>query len=435
MKEILKNISYDLYLIVLGAMAFFSFTGALSDYIVLLYVGIGFLAVIAKRSVFYILPIALFMTMSTTELRNDVTSIIIFTVIVGVIIIVDILRNRKFVKTGYLFLPFLILIILSVFTSKNAIDGFTPMVGFALAIVMFVIYVYFINTIEPSQDNYAKVAKLLMYLALVVSMQMLHQVYMQGEDAIWFIEHRRINLGWENLNIIIYVNLVSLPLIGYLVTKVRFKLPYMLFGLIIVVGIFLTLSRSSILTVGVYVLLLVPIIFLLEKNKTQLVIQGLICVMVIVIGIYFLEHYGNVISDVINAVLSRDWKKTEDRTVLLEIAIEQFKLHPIIGSGGLYSSAIHLVEYGAHNYHNIIARSSSLGSLGILTVIFLFIRKTKLIMLSKSSFKWFALIMIYVTALVNGMFQPMYFYTTYMVYLILVLAVIEVNIKEPIKGI
>ena len=435
MKEILKNISYDLYLIVLGTLAFFSFIGELSDYIILIYVGIGFLAVIAKKSVFYLLPIALFMTMSTTELREDVTSITIFTIIAIFLMGTDIIRNRQFKRVGYLFLPFMILVVLSVFSSINAIDGFTPMVGFALTVAMLVLYLYFLNTIEPSKENYAKVAKLLMYLALVVSMQMLHQVYSQGEQAIWFVQHRRINLGWENLNIIIYVNLVSLPLIGYLITKVRFKLPYMMFALIITVGVFLTLSRSSILTIGVYIVLLLPLLFLVEKNRTQLAIQGLICIMFIVIGIYYLEHYNGVISDVIKAITSRDWTRTEDRTVLLEVAIEQFKLHPIIGSGGLYSSSIHLIEYGPKNYHNIIARASSLGSLGLLTVILLFIRKTKLIMLSKSSFKWFVLIMIYVTALINGMFQPMYFYTTYMVYLILVLVVIEVNIKEPIKGI
>lgn len=435
MKEVLNKISYDLYLIVLGSFAFFSFTGAISEYIILLYVGIGFLVVIAKKSVFYFLPIALFMTMSTTELRDDVTSIVIYAVIILIIFIIDIIRNRTFTKTGYLFLPFLLFIILSVFSSMNAIDNFTPMVGFALAVVMLVLYVYFLNTIQSGENTYQKVSKLLMYLALVVSAQMLYQVSLQGENAIWFIEHRRIDLGWENLNIIIYVNLVALPLVGYLISKAKFKLMYMIFAVIIIIGVFLTLSRSSILTVGVYVLALVPTLLVLEKNKTWFIIQGLICLMFIVIGIYYLEHYHQVISDILNAIISRDWTHTEDRTVLLKVAIEQFKLHPIVGSGGLYSSAVHLIEYGPKNYHNIIARASSLGSLGLLTLIFLFVRKTKLIMLSKSTFKWFALIMIYVTAFVNGMFQPMYFYTTYMVYLILVLVVIEVNIKEPINQI
>ncbi|AIO19297.1 O-Antigen ligase [Candidatus Izimaplasma bacterium HR1] len=434
MKEGLRKISYDLYLIVLGTLAFFSFTGKIDDYILLIYVGIAFLVIIAKKSVFYILPISFFMTMSTNMLRDDITAITIFIIIILVIMAIDTIRNRNFTKIGYLFLPFLALIILSVFSSMNAVDGFTPLVGFVLAIAMALFYVYFINTIQRSNENYAKVAKMFMYLAVVVTMQMLHQVNLQ-EDAIQFIQRRRINLEWENLNIIIYVNLIAIPFVAYLITKVKVKLPYMILGLIITIGIFLTLSRSSILTVGVYILILVPLVLKLEKDKMLLIIQGLVLFLIIVIGIFFLERYNYVISDVIRAITSREWTKTEDRTVLLEVAIEQFKLHPIFGSGGLYSSAAHLEAYSARNYHNIIARTSSLGVLGFITVALLFIRKTKLIMLSNSSFKWFALVMIYVTAFVNGMFQPMYFYTTYMIYMILVLAVIEVNIKGSIKRI
>jgi hypothetical protein len=43
--------------------------------------------------------------------------------------------------------------------------------------------------------------------------------------------------------------------------------------------------------------------------------------------------------------------------------------------------------------------------------------------------------MLYVTAFVNGFFQPMYFYTTYMAYVFIVLAMIEVNINAKIEGI
>ncbi len=435
MKEGLKKISYDLYLIVLGTLAFFSFTGKITDYILIIYVGIALLAVIAKKSVFHILPIAFFMTMSTTMLRNDVTSIVVFGLIVFIIMLIDILRNRNFTKPGYLFLPLFSLIILSVFSSMNAVDGFTPLVGFALTVAMVMIYVYFLNTVEKGEENYIRISKMFMYLAVVVSMQMLHQCYIQGEDAILFIQRRRINLEWENLNIIIYINLIAIPFIAYLVTQVKIKLPYMLLGLIVAIGIFLTLSRSSILSVGVYTLILIPLIYKFEKDKMLLTIQGLFVVLIIVIGIFYLERYNYIISDVIKALTSRDWTKTEDRTNLLVVAWEQFKLHPLFGSGGLYSSAAHLESIGPNNYHNIIATTSSLGILGFLSVGFLFFRKTKLIMLSNTSFKWFALVMVYVTAFVNGMFQPMYFYTTYMMYLILVLVVIEVNIKGLNKGI
>ncbi len=296
------------------------------------------------------------------------------------------------------------------------------------------IYVYFLNTLKPGEDNYIRISKMFMYLAVLVTAQMLYQVFSQGDLAIEFVSRRRINLEWENLNIIIYVNLVSIPFIGYLITKYKVKLPYILLGLVVVLGIILTLSRSSLLTVGIYGVVLIPLVFYFDKDKMNLIIQSLFGVLVIMIGIYYVEQQG-VISDIISAIISRDWTNTENRTELLVVAFEQFKLHPLLGSGGLYSSSIHLQHIGPLNYHNTFAQASSLGLFGLLAFGFLFFRKTKLIMLSKCSFRWFALVMIYITAFVNGMFQPMYFYTTYMIYLIMVLAVIEVNIKGPIKGI
>ena len=122
------------------------------------------------------------------------------------------------------------------------------------------------------------------------------------------------------------------------------------------------------------------------------------------------------------------------RMELIDVAIEKFKEMPIIGSGGLYASNIYLEPYGANNYHNTFAQISSLGIIGILGFGYLFFRKTKMIMISKSAFAWFALVMIFVTAFVNGFFQPMYFHTVYMAYVFIVLAIIEVNINGEIKG-
>jgi len=48
-------------------------------------------------------------------------------------------------------------------------------------------------------------------------------------------------------------------------------------------------------------------------------------------------------------------------------------------------------------------------------------------LLTKDSYKWFILILLFVTAFINGSLQPMYFYTTYMIYLFMILASIEVT--------
>ncbi len=434
MKKILKNLSYDIYIITLFTLTFFSFTGQLEDYLLFIVIGIAVIMVIAKKSVFYIIPVPFFMQMSFSGLRDNVQVTTVYTVIFAIIIILDLIRNRSFSKKGYLSIPLLILVVGSIFTHINSPDLFTTFAGFTQILSVFLLYVYFLNTTEKSEENYIKISKLFMYLGMLVTFEMMFQVLNQGEAGIEFINNRRIDLGWENLNVIIYANLVSIPFIAYLITKSKFKLPYMVAGIIVVIGVLLTLSRSSILTVGVYALFLTPIMFFTEKSKMQFIIHGLLFVMVGFITLYFAEKQGY-ITDLILALKARDWTNTDDRVVLIKVAIEKFKEFPIFGSGGLYSSRTHLSEFGSNNYHNTIAQASSLGLIGLLGFAFLFIRKTKLIMLSKSSFKWFALTMIFVTTFVNGFFQPMYFYTTYMVYVFVVLAIIESNNDGLIKGI
>ena len=70
-----------------------------------------------------------------------------------------------------------------------------------------------------------------------------------------------------------------------------------------------------------------------------------------------------------------------------------------------------------------------MGILGLLAFGYLFYKKTKLVLKSQSDFKWFVLVMIYVTAFVNGMLQPMYFYASYMIFIFLIIATIEVSLE------
>ena len=108
------------------------------------------------------------------------------------------------------------------------------------------------------------------------------------------------------------------------------------------------------------------------------------------------------------------------------IAWDKFKEFPIFGSGGLYTSRYFMQDTGIISYHNIFAQASTLGILGIGALIYTFYIKTKMIVSRNSDFIWFALILIYITAFVNGFLQPMYFNSAYMNYIFIIIASIEV---------
>ncbi|MCF7925251.1 MAG: O-antigen ligase family protein [Candidatus Izimaplasma sp.] len=362
--------------------------------------------------------------MSFSDLRDNVEITTVYTVILVLLIVYDLIQNRTLTKLGKLTLPLLLLSVASIVTHINSPDVFTTFAGFMQIASVLGLYYYFVNTVDDNEKNIEYVAKILMYLGALVTIEMLYYIIIQDTLAIEIIRQRSINLGWENINLVIYANIISIPLIAYLISHSKIKFYYMFFALLNSLGILLTLSRSSLLTLGVFVVLLLPIMIIYEQHRFKLLFHGLLFLLMLSIGLYYAEQY-ELVSQYIEAITDRDLTYIQDRIALLKIALEQFEQHPIIGSGGLYSSRVHLSENGALNYHNTIAQASTLGIVGLLGFLWLFVQKTRTLLLKTASFKWFVLILIYVTAFVNGFFQPMYFYTTYMIYIFLVLAVIE----------
>ncbi len=427
----LKNIKYDLYLILLTVLTFFSFIGPLKEYLLPLFVGIGFLFVLAGANVFYVLPIPFFMQMSFTDLRDNVEITTIYTTILTILIVIDLVLNRKIKYKGTLSPVLLFLLFIATITHINSPNLFTTFAGFMQIASVLGLYFYFINTFNEKYDNTMLVAKLLLYISILVSIEMMYVIYQSGDSLIDVLKRRDVNLGWENINVVIYANLVSLPLTAYLVHKARYKVIYMFLALVSVIAIFLTLSRSSVFTLLVYTIVLIPLMFIISKEKLKLLLHGLLFLIITSTIMYFLETNYSLLTQYLEALGTRDILKLDDRIKLLEIAFETFKKYPIVGSGGLYSSRIIIANngLGALNYHNTIAQASTLGILGICGFFYLFAKKTYLIMLSKDDFKWFVLVMLFITAFVNGTLQPMYFYSTYMVFIFLVIATIEVNLR------
>ena len=428
MLERLKTIEYDIYLMALGTLSFLSYLGILDKILLPLFIVIALVMIFLKKSSLYLIPIPVFIQMSFSLLRDDVSVTTTYSIIFLVILIIDVIVNRKLKKLGKLFIPLAIMVGLSILSGINAPDLFTAFAGFSQLASVLLIYVYFVNAIEDDKDNLINISKLFLYASMFVTFEMLHFAVTHELEFMDVIRRRIIDLGWENLNIIIYSNVLSIPLAGYLVLKSKYKVTYMIFAMISIIGILMTLSRSSILTLGVFAILIVPYIFYKENGHKATLIHGVGFLVLTALVFLFFEQQG-IITGYIDVLFDRDLLKFNDRLELLEIALEQFKLHPIIGSGGLYSSRVYLEPTGAMNYHNTIAQASTLGILGLLGLAYLFFEKTKLILSKKSDFKWVLLVLIYVTAFVNGSLQPMYFYTTYMAFIFMILATYE-NIEE-----
>lgn len=431
MMKLINTVKFDIYMLILASLTYLSYTGVIGSSFVLIMVAIVLCMIILKADILYVASPALFIQMGTGLDHNKTQGTIIYIIVILALVMIDIYRNRQINKLGNLFIPLAIFVALSVLTVFNQVSYYLTIAGFVEMLVALLLYVYFVNTMTKDKLTFINIAKYVTYLSLVVTAEMIYNLLSSDQEIITIIRARSIDLGWANLNLVIYFNLISLPLIGYLVVNSKVKIFYMLYALGTMTGIFLTLSRSSIASVGLYILVLVPLVLYFEKNRLSLFIQGFIfLVLVAGAGIYLQQDM--IITDYMDSLLSRDLTDFESRYDLILVAIDLLKENPIFGSGGVYASRAHLAHLGPINYHNTIAQASTLGIFGIINLLYLFVLKFKIILKNSDSFKWFALLMIVVTGLINGMFQPMYFYTTYTALMLLVLAAIEVN-NDPSK--
>lgn len=425
MKNKLENIKFDLYLVLLVVLTFLSYLGYFTDFIIPIFVIIGLAGIFTRKKVIYILPIILFVQMAFSDLSDDESLVTMYSFFVGALVVIDFVYNRKFVRLGVMTIPLGIFSLLAIITAINSPDLYNTFEGWLQITIVLVVYLYLVNTFDDDEINFSHIAKLFMYVSFLVTIEMLYFVIDNDLEPIVVIRNRIIDLGGKNLNLIIYTNILAIPLMAYLVLKSKIKLPYMVIALISATGILLTLSRSSIFTLGVYILILIPVILYLEKNRLSLIIQGVVFLLMLSAGLYFLEQQ-DIVSDYFNTLFARDFGDYDNRFDVWLIAWEKLKEFPIFGSGGLYISRFFQKDTGIISYHNIFAQASTLGVLGLGALGYTFYIKTKMIISKNSDFIWFALILIYVTAFVNGMLQPMYFNSAYMNYIFIIIASIEV---------
>jgi len=425
MMKHIKSIQFDLYLLLLLILTFFSYIGLLGIFIIPIFLIIAIGLIWYRADVIFLIPLGLFVQMTTIEISEDFGFATFFSFSATGLLILDFIRNRKFTKFGKLFKPLAIFAILSIITAINMVDLYSLFQGFGRITSILVFYVYFVNTLNKDKVTITNISKILIYLSILVTLEILHFVFTSDLEIIELIDSRDWNLSWGNLNVIIFSNLVSLPLVGYLIIKSRIKIFYMLYSLIIVSGIFITFSRSSVICVVFYIAFLAPMVFILEKSRFNLILQSILFGLII-LGLSFYVDLRFLYSTLLENFTIRGLSTYFSRLDLIKIGLEKLKEFPLFGSGGLYSSRYFLVENESSNYHNFIIQASTLGIFGVINLFYLFYLKVKVIQESKDIFKYFALLMIVVTMLVNGMFQPMYFHSTYMTYIFLVLAGIEV---------
>ena len=134
------------------------------------------------------------------------------------------------------------------YTFRNLLGG----IALAFSFVWF--YIYFYNTLEWKEDTVNYVARLLVLASGVILIQLAKIYIFDGAVADGSINKGALVLGWGMSNNIGGMLAMFMPASFWLAYKSRFGPAFYVFGFVIFAGVFLTLSRTSVLVAAVALL-------------------------------------------------------------------------------------------------------------------------------------------------------------------------------------
>jgi hypothetical protein len=427
----IRKIQLEIYFVFVASISFYFYTHELVSGLMIFYILLMILHALLKFKPIYILVILLLSLSSIGHFTSDFLEFTLLALGFLVVLFAYMIRLPKIKRKKGLKGPIIALYVSSLITFYFTENIIYSIVGVIIVSIGVLLYYFFIGALNKDDDHLKDMTKIYMYVGTYVFVQLMYFVLQSDIDVSTLIRSREISISWENINNIGFQAFVALPLIAYQLTKSKFPFYYMLFFVINFLVTIINLSRSMILSVGLYMIFLIPLVVFItpKKKRKMLFVSAIFLLLIVFFTGYYLEMNGQVITNYLDALFSRDLTDYESRFELLIIAWDLFKEHPIIGYGGIFISNMYL-DYMLVFYHNIFAQVTTMGILGLGSFIYLITNQMRIIHKTNKNVKWFLYIVLVIPSFVNGFFQPHYFYPTYLGFIFSLMAIIEVQFHE-----
>jgi hypothetical protein len=400
------------------------------------------LVALSGRAV-YLLPLPLFVVPIFRGLLKDVgkianasdviTASVIIMIVAGVSgLVFDIIKQKRFKTTGQLFVPFIFIIASMLLSLLNSPDVINSVSGMLIYVFMFFFYVYLLNV--SSAENHFRIffSKTVVYFVALAAL-MCVMVIVEDKSITENIIKKDINIGWSISNNIATYLVFGVPFVLYLSIHEKYKFVYYFLSIVLAIVIFLTGSRAGI---GGLLILAVPsVVYTLFRTDRKQFVTHLLMALLLTMPFLFAAIYMNIPEALYQRLfVSKFFFYYDDRKRLLEIAMESFSNHPLIGTGVF--SAGHYIKLGGKNvfsYHNIFFETlACMGIAGIMAYVYFSFVKFKMLLFNSNMFKLYGLMAIvgsYIFALVDTSYlNPIYMY---MVVAFLAIAEKSATIQKP----
>lgn len=244
-------------------------------------------------------------------------------------------------SVNYFFVLLYSVVIISTFQSNHFYDGLNEIVKMSI----FFLIVYILFTLIKNEKYVKYYLYALIITAVIMSISTLYNLYISQAVIFDFSvkSYTRISGLVSNMNSIAGFYAISIPILYALFyqTNIKRNKLIIIFALFaIIVGLLLSLSRASILSV------IISTAFFLYIVDKKVLKQLFLCLFFIIIIIFSLKDFSEII-----AVIFRFEDGLSQRDHLWQISMEMFKDNPIFGIGpGSY-------KYEMFNYFPVMLDS------------------------------------------------------------------------------
>lgn len=291
-------------------------------------------------------------------------------------------QNKKFLNLSNSFVFCLVALALGGLLSDQFSFANNAIVVVLYAL-LFVIYIILSSGDVP--DFKKLIAHLIVAAGIVVSFEMIVAIC-QSSDPVWFISHKRADLGWGCTNNVATVLTFSAMMACYLCVDKENPL-YLVLGSFFAIMTTLTMSRGNILALYIAIPVVTVYSFCKVKNKKALAIT----LALVVLAIFLFINTNQALISELFAVMKDKGMDDNGRCSLWGYFVTLFDANKLFGVG--YFHPVANVMYQPHSV--LVHILSGMGLFGLVVFGYHYYRKYIVLLSHKSTFRFFAVMVCY----------------------------------------
>ncbi len=386
---------------------------------------VGFYLLNKRRDFSYFIPLIVLSPFISSNASDTLIYFYIYIGLLGVLLIFDFYKYRKARRFGSLGLGLFFLFDAAALSLFNAEQLLLGLQGLLLLGIIFLLYLYFVNTIDATKPFIIKLSFVFMISAWVLFIQ---QVSLALMDATSFLE-ATISLAWAQWYEYPFIYVMVIPLGALFTLKSRYLYFTMMTWLIAFIGLLLSAHIPSIFS-GLVVMIGMLIYFYRNEKSYFKTISYMLAGLVLLPLLLDLTIPTASFTRMLLMVMDipSAWSR------FISTIIKSYELvlsHPILGRGGLYHMAILLDgDITSLDFQNLFFKTMSMGTLGFLAFMYLQYRKIRLILESEKELRITVFSILIVALLVQGIFTAIYYHPLFLVSIFLWMSVVESDAKQ-----